>query len=127
MPDCPELPALDLSSLPTGIISGEDVQLPDHSFRKIFEFVDLNEKDVFYHLGCGNGRGLTIALDEYGVKKAVGIDNDEKKIKDAENALHEKRLDSGKWECIFDYHYWTEPSRIEAIKSVEDFSKHFLI
>ncbi len=72
-----------LSSLPTGIISGEDVQLPDHSFRKIFEFVDLNEKDVFYHLGCGNGRGIAIACEEYGVKKVVGIDIDSKKIHEA--------------------------------------------
>jgi ribosomal protein L11 methylase PrmA len=69
-----------LSSLPSGIISGEDVQLPDHSFRNIFEFVDLGEKDVFYHLGCGNGKGISIASEEFGVKKAVGIDIDSKKI-----------------------------------------------
>ena len=84
-----------LASLPSGIISGEDVQLPEHSFRKIFEFVKLAKNDIFYHLGCGNGRGLTIALDEYGVKKAVGIDNDRKKIKDAQNALDKKRLENG--------------------------------
>lgn len=81
-----------LSSLPAGIISGEDVQLPDHSFRKIFEFVKLNEKDIFYHFGCGNGKGIAIAADEFGVKKAVGIDNDSKKIEDAKKLLQEKRL-----------------------------------
>ncbi len=85
-----------LASLPSGIISGEDVQLPDHAFKEIFEFVKLGKDDIFYHLGCGNGRGLTIALDEYGVKKAVGIDIDRKKIKDAGNVLHEKKLDRGK-------------------------------
>ncbi len=84
-----------LASLPSGIISGEDVQLPDHSFREIFEFVKLDKNDVFYHLGCGNGRGLTIALEEYGVKKAVGIDIDSKKIKDAKKTLDEKKLDRG--------------------------------
>jgi len=81
-----------LSSLPTGIISGEDVQLPEHSFRKIFEFVDLNEKDVFYHLGCGNGRGIAIASEEFGVKKAVGIDINSKKIDEAKKILDEKKL-----------------------------------
>jgi len=85
-----------LASLPSGIISGEDVQLPDHAFKEIFEFVKLGKDDIFYHLGCGNGRGLTIALDEYGVKKAVGIDIDRKKINDAGNLLHEKKLDRGK-------------------------------
>ncbi len=68
-------------------MSGEDVQLPDHSFRKIFEFVDLNEKDVFYHLGCGNGRGIAIASEEFGVKKAVGIDIDSKKLMRQNNSL----------------------------------------
>jgi len=81
-----------LSSLPTGIISGEDVQLPDRSFRKIFEFADLNEKDVFYHLGCGNGRGVAIASEEFGVKKAAGIDIDSKKIEEAKKILNEKKL-----------------------------------
>ena len=81
-----------LSSLPNGIISGEDVQLPDHSFRSIFEFVDLGKKDVFYHLGCGNGKGISIASEEFGVKKAVGIDIDSKKIEEAKNLLQEKKL-----------------------------------
>ena len=81
-----------LSSLPTGIISGDDVQLPDHSFRKIFEFAELNEKDVFYHLGCGNGKGVAMASEEFGVKKSVGIDNDSKKIEEAKKIIHEKKL-----------------------------------
>ena len=81
-----------LSSLPSGIISGEDVQLPDHSLRKIFEFAELNEKDIFYHLGCGNGNGVAIASEEFGVKKAVGIDIDSKKIIEAKNLLQEKKL-----------------------------------
>ena len=81
-----------LSSLPKGIISGEDVQLPDHSFRSIFEFVDLGEKDVFYHLGCGNGKGISIASEEFGVQKAVGIDIDSRKIEEAKNLLQEKKL-----------------------------------
>lgn len=81
-----------LSSLPQGIISGEDVQLPDHSFRRIFEFVDLDENDVFYHLGCGNGKGLGIACEEFGVKKAVGIDIDSEKINEAKKYLKVKKI-----------------------------------
>ena len=74
-----------LASLPQNIISGQDVQLPDNSFRAIFDFVDLGKNDIFYHLGCGDGKGLSIALEEYNVKKAVGIDNDKSKIDLAHN------------------------------------------
>lgn len=88
-----------LKSLPSTIISGDDVQLPDHSFREIFEFVNLNEKDIFYHLGCGNGRGLVIALEEFGVSKAVGVDIDSKKIEDASKMMKEKNLAKGSAVC----------------------------
>lgn len=71
--------------LPENILSGEDVQLSDKSFRDIFSFVDLREDDIFYHLGCGNGRGIEIASEEYRVKKAVGIDVNKEKIIQARN------------------------------------------
>ena len=83
-----------LQTLPSSILSGNEVQLPDHSFREIFEFVNLSNKDVFCHLGCGNGKGLAIALEEYGVNKAIGIDNDSKKIEIAKKMVDEKNLDN---------------------------------
>jgi len=84
-----------LQSLPANIISGNDVQLPDHSFKEIFKFVELNEGDIFFHLGCGNGRGIAIALEDFHVKRAIGIDNDEMKIKAAQKLLKEKNLNKG--------------------------------
>ena len=74
-----------LESLPQNIVSGDDVQLPDKSFREIFNFVNLDKDDIFYHLGCGDGKGVEIALKEFNVKKAVGIDNDNEKINLAKN------------------------------------------
>ena len=88
-----------LQSLPSEIMSGEDVQLPEHSLRKIFEFVDLSEKDIFYHLGCGNGLGVAMALEEFGVNKAMGIDSDRKKIDDAKKLLEKKNLVKGQVVC----------------------------
>lgn len=73
-----------LNSLPKEIITGEDVQLPKRTFRQIFELVEIDEKDVFYHLGCVDSTGLEIALNEYNVKSAVGIDIDKKKIESIE-------------------------------------------
>ena len=39
-----------IKSLPGNIISGDDVQLPDDSFRKIFEFLELDENDKILEL-----------------------------------------------------------------------------
>ena len=36
-----------LQSLPQGIMSGEDVQLNEHSLKEIFEFVELRTDDIF--------------------------------------------------------------------------------
>lgn len=81
-----------LSSLPASIINGEDVELPDETLRKIFRFAELTRNDVFYHLGCSNGKSVAIALQEFMVKKAIGIDNNQNKISDAEKLLEEKHI-----------------------------------
>jgi len=74
-----------LESLPQNIVSGDEVQLPDKSFREIFNFVDLGKDDVFYHLGCGDGKGVEIAVREFNVKKGIGIDINLEKINEAKN------------------------------------------
>jgi len=81
-----------LETLPENLLSGEDVQLTEKSFREIFKFVDLGEPDIFYHLGCGNEKGIEIAINEFKVKKAVGIDNNPKKIQLAKEVLEERNI-----------------------------------
>ena len=68
-----------ISSLPATIISGQDVEILEKPLREIFNFVSLTKDDVFYHLGCGTGKSLSIAANEFGAK-SVGIDNDREKI-----------------------------------------------
>lgn len=87
-----------LKSLPESIVSGEEVQLPEKSFRDIFNFLKLEKNDIFYHLGCGDGTGISIALKEYQVKKAVGVDNNPEKIKLAKNILDKNKI-QGKLIC----------------------------
>lgn len=81
-----------LETLPKNLLSGEDVQLPEKSFREIFKFVDLGENDIFYHLGCGSEKGIEIAIKEFKVKKAVGIDNNSEKIKHGKEILEQKNI-----------------------------------
>ena len=64
-----------MSTLPTSILSGDDIKIPDLFFRKMFSFSELNQNDVFYYLGIGNNySSLLIAKREFYVKKAVGIE-----------------------------------------------------
>ncbi|MGH9999071.1 MAG: methyltransferase domain-containing protein [Nitrosopumilaceae archaeon] len=88
-----------LASLPQSILSGQEVQLPDNAFREIFRFVELGKNDIFYHLGCGNGKGVSVALEEFGVRRAVGIDNDEGKVSLAKKLLKEKNLSDYALQC----------------------------
>jgi len=88
-----------IRSLPQSIITGEDVELRDDVLREIFRFASLDTNDTFYHLGCCNGNGIVIALQEFGVKKAVGIDNNHKKILSAKKKLEGKKLYNGSLRC----------------------------
>lgn len=82
-----------LDTLPKNVLSGEDVQLSEKTFREIFKFVDLGKDDVFYHLGCHDEKGLEIANKEFKIKKAIGIDNNYEKVQNAQNIINEKNID----------------------------------
>lgn len=84
-----------LSSLPNSIINGEDVELSDETLREIFRFVNLTKNDIFYHLGCGKGNSIIIALEEFMVKKAIGIDNNKEKILQGQELLQKKHITNG--------------------------------
>ncbi|MDX1596928.1 MAG: SAM-dependent methyltransferase [Nitrosopumilaceae archaeon] len=86
-----------IHSLPENIISGQDVNLTEKSLREIFDFVKIGKDDVFYHLGCGDEKGIKIDSEEYHVKKAIGIDNDFDKIKNSKEKL--EQTDSCKLIC----------------------------
>ncbi|MDE1845086.1 MAG: SAM-dependent methyltransferase [Thaumarchaeota archaeon] len=84
-----------LSSLPRSIITGEDVELSDDTLREIFRFVKLTKNDIFYHLGCGKGNSIAIALQEFKVKKAIGIDSNKEKILQGQELLQKKHITNG--------------------------------
>ena len=83
-----------LETLPKNLLSGEDVQLPEKSLRDIFKFLNLGKEDIFFHLGCNNEKGVEIAINEFKVTKAVGIDNNLKKIQSAQKNIEEKNINA---------------------------------
>ena len=82
-----------LETLPKNLLSGEDVQLPEKAFREIFKFSNLGKDDIFFNLGCNNEKGIEIAINEFKVKKAIGIDNNLEKIQNAQKTIEEKNMD----------------------------------
>ncbi|MBU5682713.1 MAG: SAM-dependent methyltransferase [Candidatus Aenigmatarchaeota archaeon] len=48
--------------------------LPKNTIRKMLKLAKVNRKDVLYDLGSGDGRVLRIAVKEFKVKKAIGIE-----------------------------------------------------
>lgn len=50
------------------------VPMPRRKIKELLVFGGLNSQDVFFDLGCGDGRALICAVNEFGVKKAVGYD-----------------------------------------------------
>jgi hypothetical protein len=81
-----------LETLPKNLLSGEDVQLPEKSLREIFKFSNLGKDDIFFHLGCNNEKGIEIAINEFKVRKAIGIDNNLEKIQNAQKNIEEKNI-----------------------------------
>jgi precorrin-6B methylase 2 len=50
------------------------VPTPQSLVNRMLELVEAGPGDVLYDLGCGDGRFLIIAVDEFDVKKAVGYE-----------------------------------------------------
>ncbi len=51
----------------------EDYQSKRH-IRKLLRLAGASKRDVFFDLGCGRGQLCVVAVVEFGVKKAVGIE-----------------------------------------------------
>ena len=51
----------------------EDYQSKRH-IRKLLRLAGASRRDIFYDLGCGLGQLCIVAVAEFGVKKAVGIE-----------------------------------------------------
>ncbi|MDO7697430.1 MAG: SAM-dependent methyltransferase [Nitrosopumilus sp.] len=81
-----------LETLPKKLLSGEDVQLPEKSLKEIFKFSNLGKDDIFFHLGCNNEKGIEIAINEFKVKKAIGIDSNLEKIQNAQKNIEGKNI-----------------------------------
>ncbi len=70
------------------------VPTPNDVVRRMCQLAKVSKDDVVFDLGCGDGRMVLIALDEFKAKRGVGIDLDPQRIKESkENAERMKLTD----------------------------------
>jgi predicted RNA methylase len=69
----------------------EDYQSNRH-IRKILQLARASPKDIFYDLGCGKGQLCVVAVAEFGVKRAVGIEMHRGRAVKAAKRVHELGL-----------------------------------
>lgn len=55
---------------------GPAIMFPNPEIRRMMNLAGVGRNDVFYDLGCGWGQNLIVALTEYHVRNAVGLEND---------------------------------------------------
>lgn len=68
------------------------VPTPYPVVRAMLKLAGVGPQDVVYDLGCGDGRILIVAVKEFGVKRAVGIEIDREKYKLAISRVREEGI-----------------------------------
>ncbi|BDB97402.1 50S ribosomal protein L11 methyltransferase [Saccharolobus caldissimus] len=59
------------------------VPTPEKVVRKMLELAKVGPDDVVYDLGCGDGRIIISAVKDFSAKKAVGIEINDERIREA--------------------------------------------
>ncbi len=59
------------------------VPTPEPVARAMLKLANAGPSDIVYDLGCGDGRILVIAVKEFDVKRAVGVEIREDKVREA--------------------------------------------
>jgi len=65
------------------------VPTPYPVVREMLKISSAGPDDILYDLGCGDGRILITAVKEFHVKKAVGIEKDSERVKEASAKIKE--------------------------------------
>ncbi len=68
------------------------VPTPIPVVRAMLKLARAGPDDIVYDLGCGDGRILVVAVKEFNVKKAVGIEKDEERLKEARKNIEENEV-----------------------------------
>ncbi len=68
------------------------VPTPYPVVREMLKLSNAGPEDILYDLGCGDGRILITAVREFNVKKAVGVEKDSERVKEASLKIREANV-----------------------------------
>ncbi len=71
---------------------GYPILFTNPEIRKMLHLAKAGPSDVFYDLGSGWGQNLIVALTEFGVRKAVGIEQDRERHHVSLERLEKRRI-----------------------------------
>lgn len=60
--------------LPSSVTQDGDIIIPDHVWKRFFQFLNLNKNDVLVHFNCGKNNAIKIAITDHSIKKAIGFE-----------------------------------------------------
>jgi len=71
---------------------GYPILFTNQEIRKMLGLANAGPRDVFYDLGSGWGQNLIVALTEFGVKRAIGIERDRERYHVSQERLDRRRI-----------------------------------
>jgi precorrin-6B methylase 2 len=86
---------------------GPPICFNNREIRKMLELAKVGRDDVLYDLGSGWGQNLIIALTEFDVKKAIGVEDDRERYQISVNRLRKWHIPQERWVVI--------PGRFEKV------------
>ena len=86
---------------------GPPICFNNQEIRKMLKLAGVGRDDVFYDLGSGWGQNLIIALTEFKVRKAVGVESDRERYDKSVKRLKKWKLSRDRWAVI--------PARFEKV------------
>jgi len=69
------------------------ISSPPEVVKKMLEMAQAQESDVLYDLGSGDGRILITAVQQFGVKEVVGVEDREDLVKTARDEIRKAGLE----------------------------------
>jgi hypothetical protein len=75
---------------------GHPILFNNQEIRKMLRLANAGPRDVFCDLGSGWGQNLLVAVTEFGVKKAVGIEQDRERYHISQERLETRRILPGR-------------------------------
>ncbi len=71
---------------------GHPILFNNQEIRKMLRLVEAGPNDIFYDLGSGWGQNIILAITEFKVRKAVGIEKDRERHHFSQERLKKRRI-----------------------------------